>query len=428
MMEKKSRISLIFSLAALLSSGQLSLAEDLSNSPQRSLILIDSSSCDGAEARASRKTKETSPDRSRTVPNYAFIARKKILPLAKPYSQDISVLEIEPAALPPITSGPALSDLDLPISLVERKEEQDSFKADGYSYAIPKSQESYEELRKLIEEKKWKAATELAEKMYLSDARDCRSRKMFVDASCHYGVELKKLGSLKEAIFQFYTVLYLDPENQAGNELSACLKELGINPDDPVCRRELAAKAKLSGDIQTAIVEYQIAQKLEPKIEDHAELGNLYLDAGEIPAAYSHLSYVLRSKNWPASRISELGSIHKELAGILYEFAYIAKKRGRGSVGMRRLLNSWQEYRNALRFNPDDKQCKERLVDIANEAVKIRPSIANYFAIATACVLDQKKEAALLYIAQLKRLDPAYKGIAELESAAVALNPDKRDR
>jgi tetratricopeptide (TPR) repeat protein len=182
-------------------------------------------------------------------------------------------------------------------------------------------------------------------------------------------------------------------------------------PRDPtLIPVKAAVEAKLAASLPPLPDQIDLPVKLDELQPEHLGANNALVDS--VVYTYYELSRLVgdESTKRPAA---ETGRLHKKLGDILLEYAYSAKDRGRGTLGMKRLLNAWIEYRRALALEKSDSEVPGKLLTIAEAAVKIRPSACNYLALGSANYLNGNLEQANECLQFAEMLNPKYPGISE---------------
>lgn len=226
-------------------------------------------------------------------------------------------------------------------------------------------------------------------------------------AQLRYGDILAGRKDNYNAIKQYRGALYVDPNNGVADEhLDETLKRIGKDPFNIKVRLGFAEDADVSGDYETAIVEYRKSVKMSDEGPNHARLGRVLLKAGKVVDGYSELK-IAAGKTWEEKDQKELGACHRQLGDTLKEFAFIAKNDGRGTIGMKRLLNAGIEYRRAVTINPADADAIRSLIEVAREAVAISPSFDNHLTLAAAYQLAGDFEHAKMEYEKCYKLNPS---------------------
>lgn len=208
-------------------------------------------------------------------------------------------------------------------------------------------------------------------------------------AQLRYGNLLFSKGDTYGAMKQFRGALFVDPDNLPADEgLDECYRKLARDPYNINYRRQVATDMEVSGHFEDAIVEYRKIIKMEDSGKSHADLGYVFLKADKVVDGYQELRNAVQ-KNWTTSKEDRiaLAAVHLKLADILKDFAYKARDRGAGTLGMRRLLNAAQEYRRAVTLNKDNADAVQGLIECSREACALRPTFDNYLMLGGAYLL-----------------------------------------
>jgi tetratricopeptide (TPR) repeat protein len=193
-------------------------------------------------------------------------------------------------------------------------------------------------------------------------------------AQLRYGDLLASRKDYYNAAKQYRGALYVDASNgPADDHLDECIKRSGKNPLDINVRRGMADAADTSGDYETAIVEYGKCVRMVDDGPSHAQLGRVYLKANKNVEGFKELKAAV-SKSWEGKDKKDLADVHRQLGDILKEYAFLAKEKGRGTIGMKRLLNAGTEYRRAVTINPLNTSAIQGLIEVSREAVAISPT------------------------------------------------------
>lgn len=252
----------------------------------------------------------------------------------------------------------------------------------------------------------WPQAIKHHELALAADPHNKEFRTNLSAAQLRYGDQLLSRGDVYNAMKQYRGALYVDPGNTpADDHLDECLRRIKKNPDDIKVRVHMAEDAETSGDYETAIVEFRKSVKMSDDGPAHANLARVLLKAGKIVDGFSELKVAV-AKPWPSDKKNELAEAHRQLGDVLKEYAYIAKNSGRGTVGMKRLLNAGIEYRRAATLNPNNADAARSLVEVAREAVAIRPSFDNYLTLGGAYQLVSDFERAKMAYEDAWKVNP----------------------
>jgi tetratricopeptide (TPR) repeat protein len=225
-------------------------------------------------------------------------------------------------------------------------------------------------------------------------------------AHLRYANQLFGQGKTYEAIKQFRSALYVDPDNMPADEgLDASFSKLHKNPLDLKFRESLGEDLDVKGQYEDAIVEFRKCVKMNDSGKSHANLGYVLLKAGKPVDGYLELRTAV-SKPWENSEKNDLASVHRKLGDILTEYAFTAKNQGRGTVGMKRLSNAAIEYRRAITLNPSDATALQSFVDVTREGCNIRPTFDNHLMLGGAYLLAGDFSHAKLEYEQCFKIDP----------------------
>ncbi len=240
-------------------------------------------------------------------------------------------------------------------------------------------------------------------------------------AHLRYGDVLAARHDIYNAMKQYRHALFVDPGNNVAEaHLDDCIARLKKDPTDFKVRQKMAEDADVSQDYETAIVEYRRCAKMRDDGPTHAELGRVLLKAGKDVDGFAELKIAV-SKTWEPKTdkrlMRDLADCHRQLGDILKQYAYKARDTGRGTVGMKRLLNAGIEYRRAVTINPDDSDAIKSLVEVSREAVAIRPSFDNTLMLGAAYQLAGDFEHAKMEYEQCWKIDPRRSEIAKAQQS-----------
>ncbi|MBY0358993.1 MAG: hypothetical protein K2W82_13405 [Candidatus Obscuribacterales bacterium] len=237
-------------------------------------------------------------------------------------------------------------------------------------------------------------------------------------AHMEYAKWLSARGKYYDACTQYRQAMYVDPANaQADMELDNVLRKLKKDPTDYNVRKNMAIDADVNQQYETAIVEWRKCVKMKDDPLSHAELGRVLLKSGKDVDGYEQLRIAVGRVDWPTDQKIELAACHRQLADMLKDYAYKARKRGKGTLGMKRLANAGIEYRRAVTLNPADAQAIKGFLEVAREAVAIRPSFDNHLMLGAAYLLAADFPHAQMEYLQCYKLDPKR---PELATARIA--------
>lgn len=119
----------------------------------------------------------------------------------------------------------------------------------------------------------------------------------------------------------------------------------------------------------------------------HAALAQEFLAAGKVVPGFQELKAAVELNKWMPGDNPNEAVCHRMLGDILMEYALKAKNSGRGSTGMRRLLNAYYEYKSSVILDPSDKSAAIGLVNSSLELVRIQTSFNNLLSLASASLL-----------------------------------------
>jgi tetratricopeptide (TPR) repeat protein len=228
-------------------------------------------------------------------------------------------------------------------------------------------------------------------------------------AQLRYGDLLFAKHDYYNAIKQYRGALYVDPNNApADAHLDECLRAIKKNPDEIKVRRGIGEDADVSGDYETAIVEYRKCVKMSDDGPNHARLGRVLLKAGKVVDGFSELKIAV-GKTWETKDKAialDLGSTHRQLGDILKEFALKANEDGRKSTAIKRMMNAGIEYRRALTLNPSDADSARSLIELARGAVAMNPSFDNHMMLGGAYQLASDFEHAKMEYEDCWKINP----------------------
>jgi len=259
----------------------------------------------------------------------------------------------------------------------------------------------------------WPDAIREHEVALSEDPNNKEFRTNLSGAQLRYGMILAGRKDYYNAMKQLRGALYVDPNNSPAEEqLDACLKATGKNPDNLKVRQGMAEDADSSQDYETSIVEWRKCVKMADDGPNHYQLGCVLKKAGKVVDAYSELKLAV-GKTWDAKDKNDLAACHRQLADILKEYAYKAKESGRGTVGLTRLSNAGIEYRRAVTVNDADADAVRSLIEVAREAVAIRPSFDNHLMLAGAYLLGSDFDRAKMEYEECWKLNPNSNDLAK---------------
>lgn len=224
-------------------------------------------------------------------------------------------------------------------------------------------------------------------------------------AQLRYGNVLFKQGKTYEAMKQFRGALFVDPDNLPADEgLDECYHKMGKDPLNLQYRKKCAEDFAVSGHFEDAIVEYRKCVRMDDSGPTHADLGYTLLKADKTVDGFQELKIAVQ-KMWSNNERNELGACHRKMGDILKDFAYKAKNTGRGTVGMKRLLNAATEYRRAVTLNPNDADAQASFIEIVREGCAIKPCFDNYLMLGGAYILAGDFAHAKIAYEQCYKMD-----------------------
>ncbi|MBX9689044.1 MAG: tetratricopeptide repeat protein, partial [Candidatus Obscuribacterales bacterium] len=237
----------------------------------------------------------------------------------------------------------------------------------------------------------WPDAVREHETALQMDPNSTQWRTNLSAAHLEYGKWFAARGKKFEAGAEFRKAMIIDPANaQADAELDKVLKSLGKDPFSYAYRSSIADDADVSGQYDTAIVEWRKCVKMQDDAISHKRLGEVLLKAGKTVDGFKELRSAVGRTDWTPEQKKELSAVHGKLGDILLEFALKAKDAGKGTKGMQRLYNAAQEYRRAVQVYPGNGAAVDGLIKCAQMALAIRPSFDNHLFLGGAYLLAGK--------------------------------------
>lgn len=161
-----------------------------------------------------------------------------------------------------------------------------------------------------------------------------------------------------QAMKYFHKALALNGSNATTQQnLDQVVQSLGKNPKSFKDRADLGKQARLSGDFEGAIVEYQAALRIQNDPKLHVDLGDVLRIRDRVDEAITEYQAALPGLDDPSK------------AGVYVSLgqAYQAKKD---------LKNAIAAYGNALKYNPNDRDVLEALKTGWEEALRENPQAA----------------------------------------------------
>lgn len=251
-------------------------------------------------------------------------------------------------------------------------------------------------------------------------------RQNLSGAHLRYGDILSGKKKYYEAIKQYVSALYVDPNNVPADEhLDRCYQAIGKDALDAKYRERLGEEADIHGNYEEAIVQYRKLVRMRDDGPAHAALGRVLLKAGKPVDGYAELRIAV-GKTWEGKDKNDLAACHRQLGQLLYDYALTAKNRGKGTLGMKRLWNAIIELRRAVTINPADGTALQLLVECSREGVAIQATFDNYLMLGGAYLLAGDFAHAKLCYEQCFKLDPRNPALGAARVAfhqAVARSP-----
>lgn len=136
-------------------------------------------------------------------------------------------------------------------------------------------------------------------------------------------------------------------------------------------------------------------QSLPNHSQAEAVIGEQYLRQRKVVDGFAALKYAVEINKWRSTDVPSAAQCHSLMAEILSEYAFKAKQNGEGSKGMKRLMNSWLEYRQALFTGPSNDATRAGMLKVSQAIVGINPSFNNILALGSALVLTGDSAGAL---------------------------------
>jgi len=231
------------------------------------------------------------------------------------------------------------------------------------------------------------------------DSNYAKAKENLAIAYNNYGLSLQ--GNAKEAIKLFHKALYLSPGNSTSiNNLDGIIGYLGKNPNSAKDRIALGDAARLAGDFQGAVVEYEAAGRIQADPKTFSKLGDVYRVLGDSDKSVQAYQ--------SASRSGDSADIQVKLGQ-----AFQAKKD---------LSSALAAYDKALRLKPDDPDVLDALVAGWEEALRADPmSASNHIGLGQALQYRGDFDQAAAEYQQALRFDKqnalANRLLGELDSA-----------
>ncbi len=262
----------------------------------------------------------------------------------------------------------------------------------------------------------WAQAIKEHEEALSGDPFNKQFRTNLSAARLHYGDILLGKHDYYGAMNQYREALYVDPTNlPADQNLDLCIKKMGKDPDSVKNRENMADEADISNNYPIAIVEYRKCVKMVDTGPMRLHLGKVLLKQDKIEEGYLELRSAL-TKDWNMTdkkEVKELAECHYLLGNILKEHAKIAANSGQQSVNLQRLLNSSIEFRRACTLVPNYSDAIRGLLEVARQAVSIKPSFNNHLLLGGAYLLSGDFEHARLEYSECWKLEPNNPDVAK---------------
>lgn len=160
-----------------------------------------------------------------------------------------------------------------------------------------------------------------------------------------------------QAIKYFHKAMALNPDNATTSQnLDQVVQALGKNPRSFKDRLDLGKSARLSGDFEGAIVEFQAALRAQNDPKVHVDLGDVFRIRDRVDEAINEYKAALAGGLDDASKASVYVSLGQ---------SYQAKKDLKSAI---------ESYGNALKYKSDDRDVLEALKTGWEEALRENPS------------------------------------------------------
>ncbi|MDR3614251.1 MAG: tetratricopeptide repeat protein [Candidatus Obscuribacterales bacterium] len=227
-------------------------------------------------------------------------------------------------------------------------------------------------------------------------------------ALLRYGQALAAKSNWNQAIHEFREALYIDPNNaDAANNLDHCIQ---AQHRDPSQHLKMGDELEIEGNYPEAIVEYRRNVRADDGGPAAAALARALIKQGSntpsrLVEGYS-MMVVAVGKSWDPSQQNDLAACHQRLGDILKEYAFVAKNDNRMEPALKRLSNASVEYRRAVQLNPGNTDAIRSLVEVAREAVAIKPSFDNHLMLGSAYLLLGDLDRAKQEYEACNKLDP----------------------
>jgi len=251
----------------------------------------------------------------------------------------------------------------------------------------------------------WEAAIREHEIALNADPENKEFRQNLSSAQMLYARQLASRGKIYEAMNHYRESLYVDPTNAEADHALDGLVEKTLHKNDLATRMNEADKADISGNYVTAIVEYRKCVMMSDTGPVMARLGRVLLKQGKTVDGYAELKAAV-SKPWPDTAKNDLADCHRQLGELLKDHAILARDRGDLNTALKRLANSGVEYRRAVTLNPENSDAIAGLVEVAREAVSVKPSFDNHLMLGGAYQLAGDYDRAKMEYESCWRLEP----------------------
>ena len=255
----------------------------------------------------------------------------------------------------------------------------------------------------------WPQAIKEHEEALSEDPYNKQFRTNLSAARLHYGDVLMNKHDYYGAMNQYREALYVDPTNlPADQNLDLCIKKLGKDPDNVKVRENMADEADISNNYPVAIVEYRKCVKMVDNGPMRLRLGKVLLKQDKVEEGYLELRSAL-TKDWNMSdkkEVKELAECHYLMGNILKEHAKLALNSNQQDTSLKRLLNASIEFRRACTLVPNYSDAIRGLLDVARQALSIKPSFNNHLLLGGAYLLSGDFEHSRLEYSQCWKLEP----------------------
>lgn len=250
----------------------------------------------------------------------------------------------------------------------------------------------------------WPAAIKEHEIALNGDPENQTFRQNLSAAHLRYAQSLNSKGNTYQATIHLREALYADPQNAEADRILDTLVEKTKGKNDLKTRLSLADDADVQGNYSVAIVEYRKCVSMDDSGPIRAKLGRVLLKQGKTVEGYTELKSAV-IKTWGENDKNDLADCHRQLGEILKEFAYIARDGGRMNDALKRLDNAGIEYRRAVTLNPSNFDAIHGLIEVAREAVSIRPSFDNHLMLGGAYQMEGDYDRAKMEYETCWKLD-----------------------